>query len=89
MQGRIDTTSVVFLTFSSEQSSKTIDRSIIASAHGIWDSGAQIWDTGAKIWDSGANIWDAGAVVLTTGRACRCLEKFKESLETQRRCNDL
>ncbi len=52
---------------------------------GAWvrDSGAQIWDAGAKIWDSGAKIWDSGAVVLTTGRACRCLEKSKESLERQ------
>jgi hypothetical protein len=52
-------------------------------ARAIWDSGARIWDTGAKIWDMGAKMWDTGAVALTTGNACRCLEKFKESLERQ------
>jgi len=46
-------------------------------------SGAWVRDSGAQIWDAGAKIWDSGAVVLTTGRACRCLEKSKESLERQ------
>jgi hypothetical protein len=55
----------------------------LLQARAVWDSGAQIWDTGATIWDIGAKMWDTGAVSLTTGSACRCLEKFKESLKRQ------
>jgi hypothetical protein len=29
----------------------------------------------------GAKMWDTGAVLLTKETGCRCLKKFKESLE--------
>jgi hypothetical protein len=83
MQDRIDARCLIFLRFSEEQRFENLGSAIVAGGRGIWDSGALIWDAGAQIWDTGAKIWDSGAVALTTESACRCLEKFKESLERQ------